>query len=119
MKKVYYLSTCTTCKRILSETGLKEKGFELQDIKTNSLNEEQVDELYKLAGTYEAMFSKVARKYKELGLKNMVLTEEDYKKYLLTDYTFLKRPVVILENDIFIGNSKNNVERLKERTTSL
>ena len=68
--------------------------------------------MYELAGSYEALFSKIARKYKELGLKNLSLREEDFKKYILQEYTFLKRPVVIIDEQIFIGSSKSNVEKL-------
>lgn len=88
------------------------KDFQKQDIKTQSLNEQQIEEMKKRAGTYEALFSRKARKYKELGLKDKVLNEKDYKDFILSDYTFLKRPVIIDENKIFIGSDKKNLENL-------
>lgn len=106
MKKIYYLSTCSTCSRIITELGLKEKKFEFQDIKTEKITAAQLTEMKKMAGSYEALFSRVAMKYKALGLGNMNLTEEDYKKYILEEYTFLKRPVIVNGNKIFVGNSK-------------
>lgn len=109
--KVYYLSTCTTCKRIMHELPIE--GFEKQDIKTTPITEDQIDEMKKLAGSYEALFSRVAMKYKAWGLKDQTLKEADYKKYILQEYTFLKRPVFIIENQIFIGNSKKNIAALK------
>lgn len=112
MKKVYYLSTCDTCKRIFKELEIGDE-FEYQDIKTSKITEQQLDQMYDLAGSYEALFSKIARKYKELGLKDKNLTEEDYKNYILEEYTFLKRPVFIIGDRIFIGNSKKNIERIK------
>ncbi|MEO1049965.1 MAG: ArsC/Spx/MgsR family protein [Bacteroidota bacterium] len=111
MKKVYHLSTCTTCQRIIKDLGLKD-GFELQDIKVEKITETQLDDMKALAGSYEALFSRVARKYKELGLKEKQLSEDDYKSYILDEYTFLKRPVVIVDEQIFIGNSKKNIESL-------
>jgi len=113
MKKVYYLSTCDTCKRIMKEVGVE--GFEKQDIKTEQITKEQIEVMHGLAGSYELLFSKVARKYKELGLKERNLTEEDIKQYILEEYTFLKRPVFIIENEIFIGNSKKTVEAIKNK----
>ena len=113
-KKVYYLSTCNTCKRIMTELSIGDE-FEQQDIKTDKITPEQLEEMQKLAGSYEALFSRVARKYKELNLKEKALTEEDYKNYILEEYTFLKRPVFIVENEIFIGNSKKNVGALAEK----
>lgn len=111
-KKVYYLSTCDTCQRIIKELGIGEE-FEYQDIKTEKITESQVEEMKTLAGSYEALFSRVARKYKELNLKEKNLGEEDYKQYILDEYTFLKRPVFIIGGNIFIGNSKKNVEDIK------
>lgn len=112
MKKVYYLSTCDTCKRIMKEVGVDD-SFKKQDIKNESITADQLDQMQKIAGSYEALFSRVARKYKSLGLKDKKLSEEDYKNYILEEYTFLKRPVFIINNDIFIGNSKKTVEAVK------
>ena len=113
MKKVYFLSTCDTCKRIMS--SLKLDGFEQQDIKTAKITAEQLEQMQELAGSYEALFSRVARKYKELGLKDKSLGEDDYRQYILEEYTFLKRPVFIIDGEIFIGNSKKTVEALQAR----
>ena len=114
MRKVYYLSTCSTSKRIIDTIALRDKEFSFQDIKFEAVTEAQLTEMYKLAGSYEALFSKIARKYKELGLKNLNLQEEDFKNYILQEYTFLKRPVVIIDKQIFIGSSKANVQHLSE-----
>ena len=115
MKKIYYLSSCSTCTRIISELDLKNKNFEFQDIKTEKISTNQLAEMKKLAGSYEALFSRVALKYRALGLDKMNLTEKDYKKYILEEYTFLKRPVIIIEDAIFIGNSKHTIANAKER----
>lgn len=112
MKKIYYLSTCDTCKRILTELDVPE-DFTLQDIKKEPLTTEQVEFLKTLSGSYENLFSKRARLYKERDLKNKQLSEEDYKNLILEHYTFLKRPVIVNEEEIFIGNSKKTVEAAK------
>jgi arsenate reductase (glutaredoxin) len=109
-KKIYYLSTCDTCKRIISDLGLKNKGFVLQDIKTEKITAKQLEEMKKLSGSYESLFSRIARKYKELGLAEKKLTETDYKNYILEEYTFLKRPVILVNDSIFVGNSKATIE---------
>ncbi len=114
MKKVYHLGNCTTCQAIIKETGIDKKGFDMQEIKTEKVTASQLDEMKKMAGSYEALFSRRAIKYKEMGLKDKVLTEKDYRKLILEEYTFLKRPVVIINNKIFIGSEKKNVEALKQ-----
>ncbi len=111
MKKAYYLSTCSTCKRILSEIDTHE--MTLQDVKKDPLTIAEVEELATLAGSYEALLNRRATKYKEQGLKDKTLTEQEYKALLLSHYTFLKRPVFVLEQTIFVGNAKRTVEALK------
>jgi len=112
INKVYYLKSCSTCIRILKELNLPENVV-LQNIKTEAITEEQIEQMKELAGTYEAFFSKRATLYKLRDLKNKDLTETDYKNLILEHYTFLSRPVFILNNKIFIGNSKANVEAVK------
>lgn len=111
--KIYYLSTCSTCSRIITELGLKNKKLEFQDIKTEKITSSQLAEMKKLAGSYEALFSRVALKYRALGLDKKKLSEDDYKKYILEEYTFLKRPIIIVKDKIFVGNSKNNIAAVK------
>lgn len=112
MKKVYFLQTCDTCRRILKEVNTD--GFERQEIKTNAVTASQLKEMHTLSKSYEALFNKRAKLYKAMDLKNQVLTEADYRQYLLDEYTFLKRPVFIIENEIFIGNSKKVIALLKD-----
>jgi len=117
MKKVYYLKTCSTCIRILKDLNLP-SSYTLQDIKTEEITVKQLEEMKALAGSYEALFSKRSKLYKEMDLKNQDLTERDYKHYILEHYTFLSRPVIINGNDIFIGNSKKVVEEAKKSIAS-
>lgn len=112
MKKAYFLSSCNTCMRILKEVDATGNDFELQDIKTDKITAEQIDEMKELAGSYEALFSRRAMKFRSMGLNEMDLDESDYRKYILEEYTFLKRPVFILKDQIFVGNSKKVVEKL-------
>lgn len=84
-----------------------------QDIKTEEITVKQIEELAKLAGSYEALFSKRAKLYKEMGLKDQNLTEKDFKHYILEHYTFLSRPVLVYNDHIFIGNSSKIVEAAK------
>ncbi len=112
MKKIYYLKTCSTCVRILKELNIGSDVI-LQDIKTQPITVKQVEAMKDLAGSYESLFSKRAKLYKERDLKNENLNEEDYKSFILEHYTFLSRPVVIINDSIFIGNSKSTVEAAK------
>ena len=117
MKKIYYLATCSTCIRILKELNDLIDDFQLQDIKTEKMTPAQVDEMAALAGSYESLFSRRDMKYKSMGLGNMKLTETDYRNYIVEEYTFLKRPVFIIGEKIFVGNSAKVVQAVKEELT--
>ncbi|HET8962979.1 MAG TPA: ArsC/Spx/MgsR family protein [Chitinophagales bacterium] len=109
----YYLSTCDTCRRIMKDLEIAKYPFRLQDIKSEKITPEQIDFLANWAGAYSLLFSRIARKYRELNLKNQQLSELDYRNYILEDYTFLKRPVIVINENIFIGNAANNVEIIR------
>lgn len=112
MKKVFYLSSCTTCKRILDQLTLPE-DLELQDIKKEPISEPELESLYNYTKSYEILLNKRAQKYKAEGLKDENLSEEEIKSYILSHYTFLKRPVFIVGDKLFIGNDKQTVNALK------
>ncbi len=113
MRKIYHLSTCDTCQRIIKELQPL-NGFDLQDIKTEAITKTQVEEMKNLAGSYEALFSKRARLFRQQGLHEKQLSEADFKKLILEHYTFLKRPVIFVNDQIFVGNSKKVVEAAKK-----
>jgi arsenate reductase len=114
MRKIYHLGNCTTCQAIIKDTQLDKKGFTMQDIKVEKITPAQLKEMKKMAGSFEALFSRRAMKYKELGLKDKQLNENDYRNFILDEYTFLKRPVVIIADKIFIGSEKKTIEALKK-----
>ena len=117
MKKIYYLKTCDTCKRIMKSIPLE--GFDLQEIKTAPITSAQLDHMKDLSGSYGSLFSRRAKKYKEMGLKDLKLEEKDIRQYILDEYTFLQRPVVIMDQDIFIGSAKKNLEALKNKLADM
>jgi arsenate reductase len=110
MKKFFHLSSCSTCIRIIKEINLN--GVELQDIKTEAITLQQLEKMAELSGSYDALFSKRAMKYKSMGLKEKNLSESDIKQLIFEEYTFLKRPVLVLDHKIVIGNAKKSVEEM-------
>ncbi|MEP0263303.1 ArsC/Spx/MgsR family protein [Dokdonia sp.] len=113
MKKIYHLSTCNTCQRIIQEIN-PDNEVQLQDIKTEAITQEQIQAMHVLAGSYEALFSKRAQLYRQRNLSEQELSEDDYRNLILEHYTFLKRPVMIINDTIFIGNSKKVVAQAVE-----
>lgn len=118
MKKVYYLKTCSTCIRILKELNLP-SSYILQDIKTEAITVKQLEEMKALAGSYEALFSKRAQLYKQRNLGEKHLEERDYQQLLKEHYTFLKRPVLVLNDQIFIGSSPATIAQAQKALEKL
>ena len=112
MKRIYLLSSCSTCQRILKQINTS-ADVEVIDIKVQNIDAETLDWIKSKVGSYEALFSKRAMKFKSLGLNQMQLTEADYRKYMLEEYTFLKRPFMIFDEQVFIGNTAKEVEKAK------
>ena len=106
--KIYYLATCDTCRKIIKSLPNADR-LTFHDIRQNPITENELEEMHQLSGSYEALFSKKAQLYKSMDLKNQSLSETDYKKYLLEHYTFLSRPVFIIDEKIYIGNGQKNI----------
>jgi len=90
----------------------KNNNLVFRDIKQNPLLENELQEMYLLSGSYESLFSKKAQLYKSLNLKDKNLSALDFKKYLLEHYTFLSRPVFIINHQIYIGNSQKTINEV-------
>jgi arsenate reductase len=108
MNKIYYIASCDTCRKIIKSLP---KGNDLvfRDIKQDPLTAAELEEMHQLSGSYEALFSKKAQLYKSMNLKDKSLTEDDYKKYILEHYTFLSRPVFVINNSVYVGGTQQNM----------
>lgn len=111
MKKVFYLKTCSTCKKIMSEFDLSD--WQLRELKSENVSEKELQEMYEITQSYEALFSKKSTQIKARGIDVKSLKEEDFKKLIVEHYSFLKRPVFITDTRIFVGNEKSNLEALR------
>ncbi len=112
-KHFYYLNTCNTCKRILKELELNE-DFTLQNLKEQPLTSKEIETLKEAAGSYEALFNRRSVLYRERKLKDQHLQENDYKELLEEHYSFVKRPILVVDTDFFIGNAKKTIVAAKE-----
>lgn len=113
MNRIYQLSTCDTCRRILKETGTS--GFEVIDIKQQHIDSKSLDAIAKKTGSYESLFNKRAQKFKLIGKSKLNYTEAEWRALILSDYTFLKRPIYIIDNEVFAGNTTATVEAIKNK----
>lgn len=113
MNRIFHLSTCDTCRRILKETGTQD--FEVIDLKQQHIDAKTLDYLASKTGSYETLFNKRAQKFKLDGKNKLSYTEQEWKAMILSDYTFLKRPIYIIDDEIFAGNSSTIIEAIKSK----
>ncbi|WP_073178554.1 arsenate reductase family protein [Cruoricaptor ignavus] len=112
MKKVFHLKNCGTCQRILQRYDLSD--WEIREIKSEPITVQELEQMYALAGSYEALFSKRSTQIRARNIDIKTLSEKEFRDLLLEHYSFLKRPVFITDDKIFIGNDKKNIAALDE-----
>jgi len=110
MKKIYFLSTCSTCKKILKNWDISDSIKKI-DLKKTPISALDLKELYSLSNSYEALFNKRAVLFREKKKHLEIITEKEYKEMLLAHYSFLKRPVLIINEKLFVGNSKETLNK--------
>ncbi len=98
--------------KILKRFDLKD--WEFRELKSAPLTEKELAEMYAHTKSYEALFSRRSTQLKARSIDVNNLTELDYKKLLLTHYSFLKRPVFLTDELIFVGNDKQTVGNLEQ-----
>ncbi|QOR73888.1 arsenate reductase family protein [Cruoricaptor ignavus] len=112
MKKVFHLKKCGTCQKILQRYDLG--GWEIREIKSKPLSAQELEQMCELAGSYEALFSKRSTQIRARNIETQTLSEDEFRDLLLDHYSFLKRPVFITGDKIFIGNDKKSIAALDE-----
>ena len=110
MRKAFILNSCSTCTRIMKELNWQD---DVQNIKEKNIDAKTLDWAATQLGGYEALFSRRAMKYRSLGLNTQALSEKDYRKWILEEYTFLKRPVFVIGDQVFAGNTKKAIEAVR------
>ena len=114
MKKAFTLPTCKTCQRIFDDLNPAKNGFEIIDIKAVGISSQDLDAMKELKGSYEALFSRRAMKFRSLNLNEKTLSEDDYRTLILGEYTFLKRPVFLFDNSVTVGSRKSEIDKARE-----
>lgn len=112
MQKVFYLKTCGTCTKILNRFDLSD--WELRELKSSLITEEELAQMYEHTQSYEALFSRRSTQIKARDIDVKSLEEKDFKNLILEHYSFLKRPVFLTDQEIFVGIDKKNIEKLEE-----
>ena len=82
----------------------------LREIKSSPITPAELENIKVHFASYEELFNKRSVKFRTIDSSSF--KDVDYKKLLLSDYTFLKRPVLLMKDKAFAGNSKASVSQM-------
>lgn len=114
--EVYGLPHCTTCQRALQY--LRDRGVSIsrfRDLKAEPLQRSEVEELARRIGGSEKLFSRRAMKYRQMGLHERHLTDDDLLRLMVEEYTFVMRPVIVHGDRAIAGFSTKRLDELLSR----
>ena len=90
------LPNCTTCQRTLRD--LRADGLEVRrfrDLKHAPLDRSELRQIAARVGGVEKLFSRRARKYREMGLAGRTIAPDEMEELMLDACPFIVRPVVL------------------------
>lgn len=109
----YWLPNCMTCQKAAQYLGERNhKINEWRDLKLEPLGREEVARLAELVGGASELFSRRARKYREMNLHEQKLSTDEMLNLMAREYTFIKRPVLVSGGRAVAGFTGKNYERL-------
>jgi arsenate reductase (glutaredoxin) len=114
--KLYWLPHCSTCKKahqFLENSGVKIACF--HNLKEEPLSRREVKELVEMLGGAENLFSKRAIKYREMNLNERELSADEMLDLMSGEYTFIKRPVLVINGKATAGFSEKIYEKFLEQ----
>jgi arsenate reductase len=112
---LYWLPHCSTCQK--AAQYLEQRGHtvaKFRDIKSDPLDRSEVEQLTELVGGAGELFSRRARKYREMNLSERELSTDDMLKLMAEEYTFIKRPVLVSGNGAVAGFSAKSYDTFLE-----
>ncbi|MBD3616051.1 MAG: Spx/MgsR family RNA polymerase-binding regulatory protein [Gracilimonas sp.] len=93
-------------KKWMEEQGVE---FEFIDVKKAPLTREELKELEFKVGL-DVLINKRGRKWRDLGLAEKDLSEEELFEQLLEHQTMIKRPVLIKDESVLVGYDEESFE---------
>jgi arsenate reductase len=83
-----------------------------RDLKQEPLEEAEVRDLARKVGGAEKLFSKRAMKFRQMGLHERELSEDEMVRLMAEEYTFVTRPVIVRGGRATAGFSARRVDEL-------
>ena len=107
---------CTTCQKANKYLKSKNYNYKVRNLVIDKLNVNELDRLIQKSGKdINKFFNTSGLKYKELKLKDKLpkMTYEEKIELLASDGMLIKRPLLILDEDVLIGFKEKEWENIK------
>ena len=100
----YWLPNCTTCQKARRRLDYHRISVtKFRDLKEEPLSLEEIQKLAQMLGGVEHLFSRRSVKFRELGLRDKELSEAEMLELMASEYTFLKRPILVVGDTAIAG----------------
>jgi arsenate reductase len=109
---VYEKPTCTTCRKMVKLLNEKGIGFDRLNYFIDPIPRKKLEELLKMMGIGPRdLLRKREKTYKELGLKDPALSDEEIVTALVEHPELIERPIVVKGDRAVLGRP---IERVLE-----
>lgn len=108
---------CSTCVKARKYLDSKKIAYEVRDIVNDKLSANELDEFIKMSKKdVNKFFNTSGLKYRALHLKDKlpILSYEEKLELLSTDGMLVKRPLLVLEDNVLIGFKEKEWEQIKD-----
>ena len=97
---------CSTCKKALDYLEKNKYKFSIRDITLNTPSKSELEKYINMSGKdINKFFNTSGLKYRELNLKDKLnsMSESEKLKLLCSDGMLIKRPILVLDDKVFVG----------------
>lgn len=109
MIQVYGIKNCNKIRDTIHWLNKQKVEFTFYDLKKEPLNRSELEEFVHRIGL-DVLVNKRGMKWRQLGLKDQSLSEEELFDQLLKHQTMMKRPVLINGEAILVGYDEEAFE---------
>ena len=113
MLEVIGIKNCNTIKNTLQ--WLEDNGveYEFRDVKKDPLSPNELADMVGKIGL-DSLLNRKGRKWKDLGLADKNLSDNDLFEVLLEHQTMIKRPVLVRDGAIIVGFDESALSEFLE-----
>lgn len=109
MIQVYGIKNCNKVRDTFSWLKKNDIEYEFVDLKKEPLNREELQSLVQQIGL-DVLVNKRGMKWRQLGLKDENLSDDELFEVLLENQSMIKRPVLVQDQAIMVGYDEDSFE---------